>query len=431
MKRLLFLLLLAIPAFGQTTTNGRIMVGTLATRPRSCAVAHQFNTTDGHGAYICNPTPNNWQQLGGGGQNYQTVESQSTPLAAEPKLNFLSPMICTDHSGNLSTDCSVPVAVGVGASHKTGLVPDPDASGTATDYLGRDMSYHAAVSAATVLPDPTVGLQYVAITCNGGTACSDSNDGLSWGSAKATVYAALLALPNGSASPPQAGNGVVHIANDVNGVPFGGPVPGGFGGWWMFGPTDPNYAAGKTGWMRAPTSGQVTVECGSPRVGIIHQTGGTCPEYWGGHADNVHPPFWFNAISGQAILRGFGFAYEATGGKLGIDSNGSRTAGLSEVWLDQISMNFGSCYQGIGAGPGLDIGGNSFWISITHSSFSGCVTQDYNITAISRTSNVVTVTLDHSGTGDISAGNNSLHPYPQCDRSYLQWGVCDYVRIGN
>ena len=74
MKRLLFLLLLVSPAlFAQTSVNGRVMVGPYAVGPGlplACQPADQFNTNDGHGAYLC-VTANNWQHLGGGGTNYQ------------------------------------------------------------------------------------------------------------------------------------------------------------------------------------------------------------------------------------------------------------------------------------------------------------------------------------------------------------------------
>ena len=256
--------------------------------------------------------------------------------------------------------------------------------------------------------DPSVGIQHVSKACAGGLPCSDLNDGLTWGSAKQTVYAAILALPGGLTSPPTAGNGKVLVANTpAAGVPYGGPAAPN-GGWWMFGTVDANYAAGKTGWMRAPTTGGVTVECASPNVGTVSNHSQTCLEYWGGHADNVHPAVWFSGFAGQATLRGFTFNYEASGFKVGIDSNGNRngdvnSAGVASIWFDQDAMGFGACYANIGAGPAVDIGGNTFWIKFTDGSYSGCNPAHYNITAISRTSNVVTVTVDHSATNDIVA----------------------------
>jgi len=55
----------------------------------------------------------------------------------------------------------LPAAVGVGGSHAPGAVPDPGASGTATDYLARDMTYKAVPSLGPTyqptIPNPTFG----------------------------------------------------------------------------------------------------------------------------------------------------------------------------------------------------------------------------------------------------------------------------------
>jgi hypothetical protein len=50
----------------------------------------------------------------------------------------------------------LPVAVGVGSTHAPGLVPDPGASGTISDYLARDMTYKPIPVIPTVY-QPTVG----------------------------------------------------------------------------------------------------------------------------------------------------------------------------------------------------------------------------------------------------------------------------------
>jgi hypothetical protein len=258
---------------------------------------------------------------------------------------------------------------------------------------------------AAIKPDPTSGIIFVAQTCTGGSPCSDANDGLSWGTAKATPYAALLALPHGATSPPTAGNGVVYVANDLNGISFGGPVP--TGGWWMFGPTDPNYSGGLSGWMRSPTVGSVTMQCSAPTASSGQLNPAFCQEFWGGRTDNVHPAIWFNGFATGVSLIGFGFNYEATGFKLGIDStNAYGPGGFSNALFDRVAYNPGSCYSNIGAGPGVDISGATFWVTFSHSAFGGCSTLDYSITAISRTSNVVTVTINKSGTGDVVAGGN-------------------------
>jgi hypothetical protein len=55
----------------------------------------------------------------------------------------------------------LPVAVGVGADHAVGAVPDPGAEGHIRDYLGRDMTYHPIMTSQAiqpVLPDPTINI---------------------------------------------------------------------------------------------------------------------------------------------------------------------------------------------------------------------------------------------------------------------------------
>src|SRR5580704_7240463 len=47
-----------------------------------------------------------------------------------------------------------------------------------------------------IAPDPSAGIQFVAVKCGGGVACTDANSGLSWGSAKASPQAAIGALPS-------------------------------------------------------------------------------------------------------------------------------------------------------------------------------------------------------------------------------------------
>lgn len=68
----------------------------------------------------------------------------------------------------------LPIAAGVGVSHAPGAVPDPEASGDATDYLARDMTYQAlpafdlpyqpSVSDPTFTVNPTGGGANVIVT---------------------------------------------------------------------------------------------------------------------------------------------------------------------------------------------------------------------------------------------------------------------------
>jgi hypothetical protein len=89
-------------------------------------------------------------------------------------------------SGTFTVD-QIPVAIGVGAGHASGLTPHPgstdtDSTAQPTDYLGRDMLYHPmkpVVSSQPTLPSPSITVQsyfkasaYINITLNnpGGTS---------------------------------------------------------------------------------------------------------------------------------------------------------------------------------------------------------------------------------------------------------------------
>jgi hypothetical protein len=245
------------------------------------------------------------------------------------------------------------------------------------------MSNQITIGGSATRPAALDGIQYVTLEGN------DNNDGLSWGAAKATVYAALIALPGGLVSPPTSGSGIVYISG--SNIPYGGPAAPN-GGWWVFGPGDPNYAGGLTGWLR--TSGAVTIECGSPNVILPHGHASVCQEYWGGSTDTTHPAAWWSAVAGQNVLRGVTFNYEGRGIVIGVDSTGNRSTGTgtTSVWLDKVGVNLGACSSGFNAGPSVDIGGASFWVQITDGSYSGCSAEVYTIASsgLVRSSNVVT-----------------------------------------
>lgn len=66
-------------------------------------------------------------------------------------------------------------------------------------------------------PDPSIAVQYVAATCAGGSPCADTNDGITWASAKLTNAAACAALPSGNSSC-SAGSGTVFISPGFSGT---------------------------------------------------------------------------------------------------------------------------------------------------------------------------------------------------------------------
>src|SRR5947208_1447060 len=89
--------------------------------------------------------------------------------------------------------------------------------------------------AGTNLPadNPAVSDAIVYVSPNG----SDSNDGRSWGSAKATILAAYDGLP--------ASGGTIYI---TGGSFVGGTIAN--QGIWIVGPNDPSYNSPLPGWRR-------------------------------------------------------------------------------------------------------------------------------------------------------------------------------------
>jgi hypothetical protein len=83
-----------------------------------------------------NAIPNlSWFGNVSGGSAPPTFQTTPLPTALIPAHN------ASLVTSGVFAPAQLPLAVGVGGSHAPGLVPDPGASGTVTDYLARDMSY--------------------------------------------------------------------------------------------------------------------------------------------------------------------------------------------------------------------------------------------------------------------------------------------------
>jgi hypothetical protein len=174
---------------------------------------------------------------------------------------------------------------------------------------------------------------------------SDSNDGISWESAKLTGYAACEALRGGKISPPTCGSGTIRISDSAA---WGGPLRG--GGPYFMGIGDPNYSSPPIGWQRY--SGPLTIECGIP-VATGYQGHITeCTLIAGGQTPGL-PGFWLSSLS-NFVMRDVAIQnYRSQGGRIGIASNGDRTGpgGVSSIFLDGISSNIAMC--SLGFGPNL------------------------------------------------------------------------------
>ena len=215
---------------------------------------------------------------------------------------------------------------------------------------------------------------------------SDSNNGLSWGTAKRTIYGALEALPGGAEAPPTAGSGTVYLSDGASANPIANA------GIWLMNIGDPRYAAPPKGWLRLATVNPIAVVgVGCQHSAANHAGGTVCVVHAGGSNDPYHPAV---QLEGGAPLKfeNLGFFNVGKCLALGIDSTGNRSnSGLVNSSFENVS-----CGQNLisGNGPDIDIGNNVFNLYFNHISAQGNANNIAPVgpTGYSRTDNVLTVT---------------------------------------
>jgi hypothetical protein len=222
-------------------------------------------------------------------------------------------------------------------------------SGTATDGTPQNPP--------TVKPAQEDGLRFVSSSGN------DLNDGLSWGSAKGTLYGALISLPGGSRIPPSAGSGTVYFADGSKANPIATD------GVWLMGPGDPNYRNPPPGWLRSNGSAIRVEGIGKGSYGPNgHRVRARLEA--GSSQDRRHPGIWLSRIQSPTEFLNVAVFYPGRPIVIGECSNQARngTCGVSAVTLENISV----APLGVpGLGPGIDITGGSFWIYLRDVSVSG------------------------------------------------------------
>lgn len=215
----------------------------------------------------------------------------------------------------------------------------------------------AAAGNAALKPSVAMGIQYVA------TSGNDSNDGLSWGTAKLTVDAAILALPGAVASPATQGNGTVYV---TDGVYWNSNHACGF---WRMAASDPNYASPPTCWMR--TNSGLSIVCAATQANPGNAHFPACTINGGSTADSTHPGIWLSSSSTATSFYGISLTYNGNPVKLGICSDLSRgtSCGVQNILFEHFSDAMGNALSNVG--PGVDIAGQSFWIYFRDYQLSG------------------------------------------------------------
>jgi hypothetical protein len=221
---------------------------------------------------------------------------------------------------------------------------------------------------------------------------SDANDGLSWVSAKRTIYAAFISLPGGG--PKTAGSGTIYVG------PASLANPNAGAGIWLMNPSDPNYTSPPPGWLKCNgCSGQV--------IGIANQAGGPnshMPRAFivsGGIYDNNHPSIWLSGLQEPWNFMNIEFEYPGRGVVIGECSNNLRTGrcGVSNQTFQNVA---GEIQQNRTSGPCTDITGGTFWIWLRD---YGCGGNAYHAAGGITANNAAAILID--GTGN--AGNGLIH----------------------
>ena len=234
-------------------------------------------------------------------------------------------------------------------------------------------------------------IRYVSVGGN------DSNDGLGVDTAKATMFAALCALPRASClrSPYAYGTGTVYV---LGAVPFGGPATS-QGGFWVMGDADPNYTKPLTGW--AHLTGSIYVKCIDPDFGA---SGGIpqCGEHWGNPRNRNQPAVWVSASNTSIKIEGFGFQYPARGWVLGECSDNSTNCGVQNVAFKDCTIGLN---QIAGNGPAIEVRHQSFWNYFDHSGGGGNAAEVWRLVTLLRSRNVLTITT--ASKHDIPVGGHA------------------------
>lgn len=289
-------------------------------------------------------------------QNANTLTIRFPGVPSGPCATFcLGVNNATNDEYNYGTD---------GAWHKI-------SGGSAGNLTGPITSVGLATSIAAtgVVAQKPIGgstgdaIEYV--SCNG----NDSNDGLSWGTAKATVYGALIALPGGKASgPPTAGNGTVLIATGASPCSVWGglvnPQSTSGTGIWIMGSSDPNAGSPPTGWLRQSTSGSLVFKgvsgWATPANGQGYYASISAGAIGNSFSTAGHPAVWLSGVS-DVTFENISFADANQSILIGIDSNGNRhDGGATNIAFHNVHASTNTSSAAFG--PTIDVGSDSFWL---------------------------------------------------------------------
>lgn len=235
-------------------------------------------------------------------------------------------------------------------------------------------------------PAPSEAIQFVS------RAGNDTNDGLSWGSAKLTIYAAYQTLPSkGCNFGPHCG-GTIYLGD---GVTWGGPVLG--QGFRIIGAHDPNFASPPPGWIKERA---VNIVCSG--IGSWDSTAAAPSCNITGNSSS-QPGIWISGDSAPMYFEGLHVGVGSIGLLLARDSNGvfENSAGVTNLTFRFCSFSESTSIPT--NGPGVRIGPNSFELYFYDNVFDG------NPKASAGSEARQAFVIDPGGAGNNDSGTIYIH----------------------
>lgn len=193
---------------------------------------------------------------------------------------------------------------------------------------------------------------------------NDSNDGLSWGTAKLTIYGAMVALPGGNGTTI-SGSGTIYVGPGTHAHPTAGV------GIWFMGGGDPNYASPPAGWVKYVGGSVELIGVGATTPGILVGDVPRVSIVGGSAADRNHPSLWLSGAQGIFNAKNIVFSGSQRPVVLGECSNNSRTTGSCIVFGFTFDGNKAVTSQvNSASGPTFDAP-NATQVSIRNSTLAG------------------------------------------------------------